>query len=177
MKHQLTLDTPAIDFDDVSFLSILTDIPSFALADDLNHLYDLSLHRTDDADVDGHHLPLFHHSDPLRHLDYYLVELTAVAEGYLLIVRGASGRDVVEAIADELGGVVAEPHPADLQAVARYKILSVYQQSFIPIAVVDFSDGDIDTAAAGRRTLRGKAAYADLYARILDYIDLHRLEV
>ncbi len=175
MKHQLTLDTPAIDFGDVSFLSILTDIPSFALADDLNHLYDLSLHRTDDAQVDGHSLPLFHHSDPLRHLEYYLVELTGVAEGYLLIVSGSAGREVVEAIADELGGVATEPHPADLQAVARYKILSAYQQSFIPISIVDFSDGDIQSASTGRRTLKGKAAYADLYARILDYIDLQRL--
>lgn len=177
MKHQFTLDLPPIDFEDVSFLSILTDTPSFVLADDLNHLYNLSLHRIDDASFDGYSLPLFQHSEPLRHLDYYLLELTGAADGYLLIVRGSSGREVVESIADEFGGVAQQPHPADFHAMERYKILSRYQQSFISVSIIDFSDNEIESASRPtRRTLKGKAAYADLYARILDYIDLQRLE-
>jgi hypothetical protein len=73
--------------------------------------------------------------------------------------------------------VAQQHHPDDFNAMERNKILSRYQQSFVSVSIIDFSDNEIESASRPtRRTLKGKAAYADLYARILDYIDLQRLE-
>ena len=178
MKHTLTLDDePVIDFDDISFLSILADLPAYALVDDLNHLYDLSFCRTDDAVVGSDTLPLYVYADPMRHLSYYLVELPVPSEGYLLIVKGASCRDTVEAIENEFNSVADEPHPADLPAVQRYRILQRYHESFTPVSIVTFTGGELDIAShPGRRQLKGRPGLADLFARILDFIDLHRLD-
>lgn len=173
MKHQFTLDEPAIDFSDVAFLSILSSTPDYALVDDLNHLYDLALHRIDDAVVGEHALPLYVHGDAMRHLDYYLVALAPVAEGYLLIVRGSSCREVLSAIEGDFSAAVAEPHPADLPAVRRHAILSRYQSAFTPVSVVEFTPAEIDEASRpGRHTLKGRVLLADIFARILDHLDL-----
>ena len=173
MKHQLTLEVPGIDFDDTAFLSILTDTPGFALADDMNHLYDLSLHRTDDADLGGVRLPLYMHSDVMRHLNYYLVELKGAADGYLMIVRGSMCNEVVQAMEADFNSPLPEPHPADLPAVRRCQILERYQQAFTPVSIVSFSDGEIQTAnTAARRALKGRPGLVDLFARILDFIDI-----
>lgn len=174
MKY--TLDTPVLDFDDTAFLSILTDTPSYALADDLNHLYDLSLHRVEDAVVDDGSLPLYKHADALRGLTYWLVELRD--EGCLLIVRGGASREVALLIEDDFGTPVEEPHPADLPAVRRYAILLRYQRQLTPVSIVDFTGDEMEAATQknlpprNQKTLRARAARVDLFARILDCIDL-----
>ncbi len=174
-KTAFTLDLPAIDFSDVAFLSILTDTPDFALADDLNRLYDIALHRVDDAQFDDLSLPLYHHADPMRHLDTFLLRLTPAAEGFLLLFRGSSCREAAAAVERDFVTPPSEPHPADLPAVRRHSILVRYQSAFTPVSLVEFADEELAVAAApGRRTLRGRPALADLFARILDTLDLRQ---
>lgn len=181
---KLTLDVPAIDFDDTAFLSILTDMPGYVLADDLNHLYDLSLHRTDDVTLDdGVVLPLYRYSDPLRNLSYWLAELHGDADGYLLIVRGGACREVAQDIEADFGGSMDEPHPADLPAVGRYNILTRYQQALTAVSIVDFTGDELEAASRknlppkSQKLLRSRAVMVDLFARILDFIDLNRLDI
>lgn len=173
MKHTLTLDLPAIDFSDVAFLSILTDTPDFALADDLNHLYDLSLQRVDDAVVGDRSLPLYVCSDVMRHLHYALVALSPVAEGFLLLVRGSSCRDVVEAVEHDFFTRPDAPHPSELPAVRRCAILARYQDALTPVSIVTFTDDEIAEASDTdrRRSFKGRVALADLFARLLDHLD------
>lgn len=178
---KLTLDIPAIDFDDTAFLSIRTDMPGYVLVDDLNHLYDLSLHRTDDVTTAGlDPIPLYRYHDPMCHLSYWMAELHD--EGHLLIVRGSACREVVEKIENDFNSAVDEPHPADLPAVRRHAILTRYQQALTVVSIVDFSDDVIEAASQkklppkSQKVLHAHAAMADLFARILDFIDLNRLD-
>ena len=176
---KLTLDLPAIDFDDTAFLSIITEMPAYALVDDLNHLYDLSLHRTDDLLLDDlGPLPLYRYHNPLRHLRYWLTETHGDTSAYLLIVQGGESAEVAQAISDDFNGPDQPPHPADLPAVRRYDILSRYRCQFTVVSVVDFTSADIDAASRKKLPARASAHVlrADLFARILDYIDLNRLD-
>ncbi len=176
MKHHFTLDAPAIDFSDVAFLSFLSAMPDYVLADDLNHLYDLDLYRTDDADLGDISLPIYVYRDMLRHLDYFLVALSPAAEGFLLLLCGSSCHEVAADIEREFSTTADMPHTADMHAMRRYNIFQRYQSAFTPVSIVSFSDSELDEAsAAGHRTLKGRAALADLFARILDVIDIRRL--
>ena len=57
--------------------------------------------------------------------------------------------------------------------MCRHAILARYQAAFTTVSVVRFTDDELLAASApGRRTLRGRAALADLFARILDALDL-----
>ena len=175
-KTTFTLDLPPVDFSDVAFLSILSDMPDFALADDLNRLYDFDLHRVDDAQVGDLALPLFLYSDPLRHLTLFLLHLPPAAEGFLLLVHGGSCLEVAAAIERDFGTPPAEPHPADLPAVSRHRILARYQDALTPVSLVQFTDDEIAAATVpGRKALRGRPALADLFIRILAAIDSHLL--
>lgn len=176
---KLTLDIPAIDFDDTAFVSIITEMPAYALVDDLNHLYDLSLHRTDDVQFDDiEPLPLYRYSNPLRHLHYWLTELHGDTNGYLLIVQGSECNEVAQAISDDFNGADIPPHPADLPAVRRYEILSRYRSQFTVVSIVDFSSADLDVASRKKLPVKANAhvVRADLFARILDFIDINRLD-
>ncbi len=170
---KLTLDTPPLDYSDLAFLSILSDTPDYALVDDLNRLYDLDLCRVDDAAIGDLSLPLYHHSDPMCHLDYFLLHLPPAAEGFILLVRGSNCLETVHQIQRDFTEPLPEPHPADLPAVERHRMLSRYHAAFTPVSTLDITDDELaDAASAGRRTLKGRAALADLLNRILAAIDI-----
>ncbi len=174
MKQTLTLENLPIDFGDTAFLSIVTQVPDFMLADDLNHLYDLRLHRIDD-------LPNFNYpsylSDDICHspLVYRLLHMVGSdLSGFLLIVTGSwRAKSVVKQIGDEFNAPNGSPSPYDLPEQDRQSILHRYRSSFSMVSEVTFTEDELQQASfPGRRTLKGRAALADQYARILDAIDL-----
>ena len=51
MKKKFVMEVPPIDFGDNVFLSIVAKVPDYIMADSLNRLYDLNLHRVNDTNI------------------------------------------------------------------------------------------------------------------------------
>lgn len=168
---KLTIDNPAIDFGDTAFLSIVAQVPDFILADSLNRLFNLNLRRIDDLQpfgyphyVDNSHAPL----------EYRLLHLVGDDNSFLLIVDGNErAHQAVTNICDVFNAPDQQPNHYDLPAIEQQEILSRFRQGFTMVNDIRFSDEDLELASSpGRRKLKGRAALADQYARILDAIDL-----
>ncbi|MBR6844958.1 MAG: hypothetical protein IKM79_07690 [Bacteroidales bacterium] len=173
MKKKFVMEVPPIDFGDNVFLSIVAKVPDYIMADSLNRLYDLNLHRVVDLMPMGFPCYIDRSHDPL---EYKLVHLTGVDNSFLLIV-GGSGRaqEEVTRICNEFSAPDIQPDPYDLPAVERQEILHRFHESFTIVNEVRFTEKELALASSpGRRVLKGRAALADLYARILDAIDLSR---
>lgn len=173
MKQTLSIENEPLDFGETAFLSIVTQEPDYILADSLNQLYDLHLGREEDLMPFGYPCYL---SSSASHapLVYRLVHLVGTDRGFLLIVSGSErAHGEVARICAEFNSPSEQPHPYDLPAIERQEILRRYRENFTLVDDVRFTDDDLAMASSpGRRTLKGRAALADHYARILDAIDL-----
>ncbi len=170
----LTLDVPPISFDEISFLSILSNESDFVLADDLNLLFDLDLRRV--KDLSGLDYPHYSCEDGMRNLIYHLVQIKGDTPSFLFIVMGTSSDVEVQRIYNHFNDTPQPPNPYDIIGVKRYNIWQRYNQSFTVISVIEFTQEELDTASSRRRILKGRAALADLYARILDSIDIDSID-
>ena len=173
MKQTLTIENPPLDFGDTTFLSIVTQEPEYLLADSLNRLYDLSLAR--EADLRPFGYPYYVSTD-ISHspLVYRLVSLAGTDRGFLLIVSGSErARGEALRICDEFCAPIAEPNPYELPDVEREEILNRYRRSLTMVSEIKFTEEELEQASSSkRRALKGRVALADLYARIMDAIDL-----
>lgn len=136
-KNTMTLD---IDFDDESpllddsaILFFETDTPGYLFADDLNHLYRLSLARLSDIPLDTP-LPLYTYHDILRLLNFYLVDLSlqsdnqAIRQSKILILRGQDSAQVASSILHDFNAPPADPDPLNPELQHHADILLSYQQ-------------------------------------------------
>lgn len=184
MKTTLTLEPEPIDFGDTAFLSIVTQVSDFMLADNLNRLYGLRLRRVDD--LEPFHYPLYLSNNKCHSpLEYRLLQLVGGSDAssmlqtpgltdYLLIVSGSwRAKSQVQMINSEFNAPDINPNPYDLPEIERQQILHRYRQGFTVVNEISFTAEELEQASfPGRRTLKGRAALADQYARILDAIDL-----
>lgn len=173
MKIKFSFDDLPLDFGDAAFLSIITQEPDYVMADNLNRLYDLHLVREDDLMPFGY--PYYVSKDASHApLEYRLVQITGSDRGFLLVVTGSErARSVVMQMEEEFNtmGEVADPH--DLLALERQEILDRYRQNLTLVNMMTFTEEELEQAARpGRRARKGRVALADLYARIMDAIDL-----
>ena len=175
-KFSLDIE-PVIDFGNTAFLHFATLMPGYELVDDLNHLYRLALAREGNIELDGQQWPLYFYHDARMWLHYFLLEVPAgcslplLHEGEkVLIVRGRDADECVLRIDDDFKSPPAVSFLPD--AERRRAIINRYQQMLTPVNIIRFSDSDTAAAASRRRkSLKGPAALADLFARILDYVD------
>jgi len=173
-NNPFTLDVPPISFDEIAFLSILSNEPDYVLADDLNQLFDLDLRRI--KDLFSLDYPHYLCEDRLRNLIYHLVQIKGDTPSYLLIVMGTTSDEEVRHIYKHFTETPEVPNNYDIIEVERYNIWQRYNQAFTVLSVIEFTDEELDAASSRRRILKGRAALADLYARILDSIDIDSIE-
>jgi len=127
MKYRLTLDDEN-PFEDWSFLLFHTPLPSYALADNLNRLYDYCLTRIDDLQLDTAAWPLYTFEDTVAHLKYFLIERPVAATVWeqgdvLLVVGGENAAMETDAIYEDFTAEAAEPDPTDLLATEHAALL------------------------------------------------------
>ena len=170
-----TTDEPPICFDEVAFISIVSDEPDFVLADDLNLLFDLELCRV--MDLSGFGYPRYCCSDNLRNLGYHLVHIKDENPGYLLIILGPNADEEAMRFYTEFNTTPKEPNKYDLPEVERYNVLMRYCNAFTLVNIVKFSKEEIEMASSRRRTHKGRVALADFYARLLDSIDIDSIDI
>lgn len=180
----LTLENEPIDFGDTAFLSIVTQVSDFMLADNLNRLYGLRLRRIDD--LAPFMYPCYLSNNKCHSpLEFRLLQLGGGTNAgdmphpqglfdYLLIVSGSwRAKSQVQMINSEFNAPDITPNPYDLPEIERQQILRRYRQGFTVVNEISFTAEELEQASfPGRRTLKGRSALADHYARILDAIDL-----
>lgn len=141
MKYRLDLDDES-PFEDWSFLLFHTSLPSYALADSLNRLYDYRLTRIDDLQLVAASWPLYTFEDPVAHLKYFLLERPAAATAWekgdmLLVVGGENAAMETESVYEDFTdpGV---PDPTDLLATEHAALLDELLAGFTMVSPIDF---------------------------------------
>lgn len=177
MKKQtlkLELDDEVQPFEDIAFVFFHTDEPNYAFADDLNRLYNLSLSRCADMEMEGGLWPLFTYHDPLQQLNYYLIERpqktgTSVphwgAGHKLLLLQGQNAQEEAEHIYEEFNTTPTN----DESQRERNEILETLMQSFMPVSLYD----PTPTTAVSKKSAKERAEMEEFFARVLDYLDLN----
>ena len=142
MKYKLDLDDES-PFEDWSFLLFHTTMPSYALADSLNRLYDYRLARIDNLQTTTAAWPLFTFEDTVSHLKYFLLERPAAATAWergdmLLVVGGENASAETDAIYEDFTEP-AEPDPTDLLATEHAALLGELLAGFTMVSPIDFT--------------------------------------
>lgn len=177
-KHTLVLefdDEPSA-FEDTAFLLFHTPVPNYAFVDDLNHLYNLSLSRTDDIELMGDPWPMFTFRDPLRQLTYYLIERPATSTlgvkhwgplGKLLLVKGLNANESASDIHDDFTAA-NNTDPQSPKSELHSNILEYYQQS---LTAVTLYDPQLQQPPS-KKVAKERAELETLLAAIVDNLDL-----
>jgi hypothetical protein len=173
-KHTLTLDDDFEDesplFDDIAILFFQTDTPGYLFADDLNHLYHLSLARANDLTLLENSWSFYSYHDHLHLLDYYLIGRPSFPSK-ILILRGEDAMAECDNILHDFNEppVVTDPLNADLQY--RNEILLTYQQVLTPVTSYD----PHPPAGLSRKTAKERQELDNLLTDFLDHLDLNHL--
>lgn len=185
MKKKETKNTYCLDddftdesWDGIALLIFHSVAPNYAFVDDLNHLYDLDLHRIDDLQLETDSTwPLFTHYDSLHQLHYYLVERPAnggaaaqlwTAGHKMLIVLGQQAAETVENIHREFCEASAPDDPSDIIASRHSALLDELRSNFTTTTIVDPSS----TPPLKGKALREYNDLLDLTNSILDTLDI-----
>ena len=188
-KNTMTLD---IDFDDESpllddsaILFFETDTPGYLFADDLNHIYRLSLARLSDIPLDTP-LPLYTYHDILRLLNFYLVDLSlqsdnptcsaglqptwskAIRQSKILILRGQDSTQVANSILHDFNAPPADPDPLNPELQHHADILLSYQQRLTSVYLYNPSA----PSPSPRKAAKERHELETLLTNILDHLDL-----
>ncbi len=169
MKYKLDLDEGLFGFVGWAFVHFHTATPGYILADTLNRLYNLRLHRIDDMQVDDTPWPLFRHEDPVRHLIYFL---TASPTGdKLLIVKGERADDEARFIQTDFSQPATDDD-GDLLAREHAQLLDRLLATFTVASRLDF-----DTPPSNRRAAKERTALQQLLNTMLTYIEQQHLDL
>lgn len=181
-KHTLTLDENFDDesplLDNIAILLFRTDTPNYLFADDLNHLYRISLARIDDIALPGASLPLYIFHDSLSYLDYYLVDLTlaqsgnpTIAQSKLLIIRGEATDGIVQKILRDFNEQPTEGDPNNPLLQHRNDTLLSYQQALTSVTRYDPQF----PATLSKKAAKERQELDNLLTSLIDYIDINHL--
>lgn len=178
-EYVLALD-PEDEFDGFAYLFFLSAAPTYSFADDLNHLYPISLAREENIIVDGVEWPLYSYYDPVLLLHYYLVERPAQATGFrswgighkLLIIKGSLAADKMDEIESDFTEIPVPPADTDLLGIERYRLMKALHDDFIPVNRFnpDHIPDDKKSAAATRQLSKAINMILDE----LDHQSVHR---
>ncbi len=177
MKYKLDLDTGP-DFEGWAFIHFHSSTPGYAFADSLNRLYDYSLARIDDMELDGNAWPFYRYEDTTRHLVFFLAERPA-AEGdlpweagdKLLIVKGDTAeRETDDICADFTDNSTYDE--GDLLARDHAELLAMLLADFTVANRLDF-----ETEPLSRKAQKERAAVMQHCDAILTHIEQHHLDL
>ena len=173
-KHTLTLDIDLDDenplLDDIAILFFQTDTPSYLFADDLNHLYRLTLARIDDITIGDSAWPLYTYHDSIGLLDYYLVE-RPLSSTKILLIRGENIEAKVNNILHDFNEPLAEASPIHPNLQQRNDILLPYQQTLTSVNLYN-PQAPVPT---NRKAAKERQELDSLLTTLLDHLDLNHL--
>lgn len=180
-KTKYTLDDVDLDDDlDLAYLLFRSQDAGYLFVDNLNHLYRLALRRIDDmpfppptpetreifkqANPPTTPYPFYTYSDPVAHLNYFLIEKPSAAapsgawqpSDKLLIIKGEGAPLEAESIYDDFTAP-QRPDPDDLLALQHAELRDQMIREFTVVNLLDFSApapaNTRDRAARDRVTL------------------------
>lgn len=173
------------DFDEggvpQAYLFFHTATPGYLFADDLNHLYGLSLGRLDDLCLQGQLWPLYTYRDILRQMDYYLIERPLGLSSYathwtpghkMMILQGESAFATAKQICDDFNTAPSLPDACNPVETERYEILTSYQQTLTPVTQYDINAQE----NTSKKVLKERSEMETLFTAILDILDLSVME-
>ena len=173
-KHTFTLDDDFEDesplIDDIAILFFQTDTPSYLFADDLNHLYRLSLARTHDLDLSDTSFPFYSYNDQLHLLNFYLVE-RPLSPTKILLIRGKDAMNESERILHDFNEPLPDADPLNPDLMRRNETLLTYQQALTSATRYDPQS----PAASSRKAAKERQELDSLLTSLLDILDLNHL--
>jgi len=159
MKYKLEIEEEEFDFEGWAFLHFHTLLPGYALASILNRLYDYSLVRLDDMELDDIDWPFYRYEDSLGKQMVFLVERPAAAveapwDGgdKLLVFKSENAEAEARRIVDDFTGspVIDE---GDLLAREHADLLDNLLANFTVVNLLDFSTPPVSRKAQKERLL------------------------
>ena len=121
------------DNENLAYIFFHTTVPGYVFVDDLNHLYQLSLSRLDDLQLEGQGWPLYTYHDSLQMVDYYLIErptssaATAShwAPGHkMMILKGERATDIAKFICEDFSTPPPLPDHNNPAVTEHHEILN-----------------------------------------------------
>lgn len=179
MKKQvlkLDLDDLEDSGEDLVHLFFHTSVPGYVFVDDINHLYNLSLCRQNDLELDEQRWPLYTYHDTLRQLDYYLIERPGGAAGIashwapghkMMVLKGENALETAKRMYNDFSTPPPLPDECNPTETEQYNILTSYQQAFTPVTIYDFNA----PATTSKKMLKERNELEVLFATILDLLD------
>lgn len=174
---KLDLDEEVSPFEGFAFLLFHTATPNYAFVDDLNHLYELALARTDDIEIMGEPWSMFTYRDPLWQLTYHLIERPSTAATgvthwgpaeKLLMIKGLNADEIATHICDDFTASHPTGDRTDSRDADHAAILEYYQQSLTAVTLYD----PLDQQPASKKAAKERAELEALLADIADSLDL-----
>lgn len=178
MKYKLELEEEEYGYEGWAFLHFHTLLPGYALANNLNRLYDYRLERTDDMPLDGNDWPMYRYEDTLGKMFFFLVERPATATAApwdtgdkVFLLKGENAdmaahhilADFTENLTVDEGDLLAREH-ADL--------LNELLAEFTVVNQLDF-----ETPPSSRKAAKERVLVQEHCDKILAYIEHKHLDL
>lgn len=178
MKYKLEIEEEEYGFEGWAFLHFHTLQPCYALANNLNGLYDYRLERMEDMSLEGVGWPLYRYEDTVGRMLFFLVERPAGAvdapwdaNDKVFLLKGENADTVARHILADFTERL-DIDDGDLLAREHADLLEELLAEFTVVNLLDF-----ESATSSRKAAKERVLVQDYCDKILAYIERKHLDL